>query len=75
MSVENLERVMARLRHKRPLVVTVSLGDLRRAIMIEIGTDPRTYYVNKGALVKLGWIKGVSAQVVELTGVDLTGDY
>ena len=42
--------------------------------MQEIGTDPRTYLLNKRALSRLQWIKSYSATKFELTDKDLTDD-
>lgn len=75
MSVEKLERVMWRIRKRCPDQGVISIHQLMRAIMLECGTDPRTYSNNKRALVKLGWIKKKGNKWVVLTGNDLTGDY
>lgn len=75
MTLEKLERVMWRLRKDNAKIERVTLGALRRAIMIEIGTDERTYYANKKALIKLKWIITLKGQYVELTGNDLTGEF
>lgn len=73
MSVEKLERVMWRVRKLNPNKNVVTIPSLRRAIMLEIGTDPRTYYANKRALVDLGWIKSEGrSRHVTLTNNDLT---
>lgn len=72
MSVERLERVMWRLRKnidtERPL-----WKQLRRAIMYECGTDPRTYLNNKRALIALGWITSDGKHRFRLTNEDLRG--
>lgn len=72
MTVEKLERVMWRLRAIDPNNRYPSVHNLRRAIMLEIGTDNRTYHANKQALKRLGWIKAKGTKRVELTGIDLT---
>ena len=74
MSVEKLERVMWRIRKRNPNNLKITVHELRRAIMYEIGTDPRTYSVSKTALTRLGWIKKKGNAHVWLTGNDLTGD-
>lgn len=75
MSIERLERVMWRVRKKNPGQNKVSNLALKRAIMIECGTDPTTYRNNRKALKDLGWIKIHGRKCVELTNVDITGDY
>jgi len=74
LTVEKLERVMWRLRARNKSALSVSIAELRRAIMYECGTDPTTYRNNKSALVRLGWIRKKGAANVWLTGVDMTGD-
>jgi len=53
MSVDKLQRIMWRLQGKK----IVSHVDFERAIMREVGTDPRTIRVNIKSLEKLGWAK------------------
>ncbi len=72
MSIEKLQRVMWRVRQNTPGSDRVKILDLRRAIMHEVGTDIRTYYVTKGALTLLGWIRAINNKWVKLTGKDLT---
>jgi len=74
MGIEKLERVMWRLRSRNKGQDLVTVLELRRAIMYEIGTDRRTYQVNKKALVDLGWIRSKGNKWIRLTGNDLTGD-
>ena len=79
MTINNLERVMWRLRklavqkkYKNPN--HASNFDLRRAIMFECGTNPRTICVNRKALIELGWIKTVGTSFIRLTNADISGD-
>lgn len=65
---------MWRLRAKCQDRTTIYPTELKRAIMIECGTSPQTYYNNRKALIALGWIKTVKKKYI-ITGVDLTGDY
>jgi hypothetical protein len=73
MTIERLERVLWRLRKRNPGKSEIKLFELKRAIMYECGTDPKTYYKNKAALVTLGWIKS-RGKTIELTGRDITGE-
>lgn len=73
MTIEKLERVMWRVRSRNPNKALVLNDELRRAIMYEIGTDPRTYALNRKNLVKLGWIESKGNKYVYLTGKDITG--
>jgi len=57
MSVEKLERVMWRLRKRHPGDPCPTWMQLKVCIMYECGTDDRTYYMNRKALITLGWIK------------------
>lgn len=75
MSIKSLERVMWRLRTKHPNNNKILNSDLKRAIMVECGTDPLTYTNNRKALITLGWIKHWTTKKVILTDKDLTGDY
>ena len=71
-SVDRLERALWRLRKlKRE---TVTNHELRRAIMLECGTDPKTHRNNRKALLDLGWVTPKGKSKVCLTGNDLTGD-
>ena len=72
MSVEKLERVMWRIRAEHKDAVKISNQQLTKAIMMEIGTDPRTIRCNRKALVKLGWIKARNSGSIRLTDIDLT---
>lgn len=74
MTVQKLERVMWRIRTKYPDQAAITNQQLRRIIMKECGTDPRTYKSNRKALIALGWLKARNAQYVRLTGADMTGD-
>lgn len=73
MTIQNLQRVMWRLRTANPRVKDVTNSELRRAIMYECGTDQRTYYSNRKALLKLQWIVvGRNKQKVIFTDKELT---
>ena len=53
----------------------ITIPMFKRAVMLEIGTDPRTYHRTKGALKDLGWIRSKGTRYILLTGNDLTGDF
>lgn len=80
MSIEKLKRVMWRLRkiiHDRQLEtrdksIRATNMELRRAIMLEIGTDWKTGSRNRRALINLRWIKSHGKNRVQLTDRDLT---
>lgn len=74
MTVQKLKRVMQRVRYRNPQKERVNLAELQRSIMLECGTTRATYYSNKRALVKLGWIR-MNGQYFMLTDKDLTEDY
>ena len=74
MTINNLERVLWRLRKKKPISDKFSNMELRRAIMYECGTDPRTVWANRKALKDLGWIKARGSKYIKLTNADVTGD-
>ena len=73
MSVEKLERVLWRVRKRNPNKTQITNHELKRAIMYECGTDPKTYTNNRKALIVLGWLRS-RGNYVELTDNDLTGD-
>jgi len=73
MSLEKLERVLWRLRKKHPNTDNVSNIELKRAIMIECGTDPKTYYNNRKALITLELIEAKWSSKVRLTNKDING--
>ena len=75
MTIEKLQRVMWRIRKKCPDRSKITRTELKRAIMVECGTSPETYYNNKKALLALGWVKSLRGSAVRLTNKDLTGDY
>jgi hypothetical protein len=75
MSIQKLQRVMWRLRHKYPGKAAVSNNALMLAIMQECGTSPITYTQNRSALKKLGWIKASGPNYVMFTDVDISGEY
>jgi len=70
MSINKLERVMWRMRKRNPGKVYITNHELKRAIMYEIGTDNKTYYSNRKALIVLGWLRS-RKNYVELTDEDL----
>ena len=72
MVISKLQRVMWRLRKNNPGERHPSTNELRRAIMYECGVSKVTYYSNKEALTRLGWIKGYNSVRVTLTDKDLT---
>jgi len=72
MTIENLQRVMERLRSHNPGDDTPTWLELKRAIMYECGTDPSTYTKNRKALKELGWIKVYNGKRLKITNVDLT---
>ena len=73
MSIEKLERVMWRVRKNNPDTRRILNSELRKAIMLEIGTSPSTYIQNRKALITLGWIKTRGNKRIMLTNEDLTG--
>lgn len=73
MSYEKLERVLWRLRKKYPNTDNIPNIELKRAIMIECGTDPKTYYNNRKALITLELIETRGSTKIHLTGKDING--
>jgi hypothetical protein len=63
---------MLRIRQRNPGLMTIKIMELKRAIMYEIGTDPRTYKSTKKALTDLGWIRSKGNKWTRLTDVDLS---
>lgn len=57
MTVEQLKRVMWIIKEEHKSLDKISLAMLRKAIMHECGTDPRTITKHTSALLKLGWIR------------------
>ena len=72
MTIEKLQRVMWRLRSRNTNATSIKNQELIKCIMLEIGTDKRTYISNRKALIRLGWIKAVNSGNIRLTDVDLT---
>lgn len=72
MTIEKLQRVMWRLRKTNPGVQKPTNQELRKAIMWEVGTDPRTYTKTKKSLIQLGWIKTNGNKRIRITDRDLT---
>jgi len=77
MTVEKLKRILQRVRARNPGQDIIKRNELEQCIMIECGTCKATYFNNKRALVKLGWIKAYpgSKHKIEITGKDLTEDF
>jgi len=76
MTTEKLERVLWRLRTKHPKPKElIHNTTLRRAVILEIGYDYRTYNNIRSTLKRLGWIKQINTQQLQLTGTDLTGEF
>ena len=75
MSIKDLERVMWRLRVRNINQPKVTNKELKRVIMMELGTSPQTYYRNRKALMDLGWIRSWKTQKIILTNNDITGEY
>ena len=71
MTINNLERVMWRIRKKHPNQKKITWLQLKRAIMHECGTSDRTYFSNKKALRQLGWIKPHGKNKFIITDKDL----
>jgi hypothetical protein len=74
MTVHQLKRVMQRMRHNNPGKEKVRRDELLRAILIEAGHSPRTYYNYQYALLKIGWLTR-HKHWFRLTGKDLVEDY
>ena len=78
MTLENLKRVMARLRliAKKPRGNTwkINQSDLRKAIIMERGHSMSTYYNIKKALIDIGWLRTAKTKFI-ITGLDLTEDF
>lgn len=71
MSVEKLQRVMWRLRSRNNSDLKIPVTELQRCVMLEIGTDPRTYVITKNALIRLQWIRTRKNRHIWLTGKDV----
>ena len=71
MSIEKLQRVMWRLRKRNPNAEKIPNYELRRAIMYECGTHPKTHQTNRKALITLKWIKPYKKHYLVLTNNDL----
>ena len=65
---------MWRIRARNPGKKFVKRDEVARAIMIECGTSPMTFYNNIKAMVKLGWIKK-SKRRFYISKKDLEEDY
>lgn len=72
MSLENLKRVMWLLRKRFPDQDKILNTELRKAIEVMCGTDPKTYKNNRAVMVRQGWIKSFKRHKVILTDKDLT---
>ena len=71
MSIEKLERVMWRLRAMTKSQRQPTRGELRIAIMKEVGTSPTCITENIRALKALKWIVMRKGTSLRLTGLDL----
>jgi len=73
MTIGKLERVMWRIRetYLSDGSIYITNRQLKTAIMQEIGTDARTCWANRKALMELGWIKRYNTQKVYLTNKDI----
>ena len=58
--IDKLKRVMWRVTDKHPKGTRVSILVLRKALMFECGTEPRTIDRHIKTLKELGWIKLMS---------------
>jgi hypothetical protein len=72
MSIQKLERVLRRIRAENPGRKKISRPILQKAIMKEIGIDPRTYRQNREALISLGWLRSHKGNAFWLTDKDIT---
>lgn len=70
MSIENLQRVLWRLR-KIAKTEHPTNKELERAVMYECGTSPPTYRYTRKALITLGWIKAYTKKRISLNGGDI----
>lgn len=79
MTVDKLQRTMWRLRDQHPNAARndpqnhpkIPNNDLKKAIILEVGHDPRTYKAIRKALITLGWLKTWGKYNVIMTGKDL----
>ena len=74
MTIEKLKRVLQRCRARNPGEKRIRSNEFRKCVMIECGTSQATWYSNKNAMVKLGWIK-TNKHMIEITDKDLTEDF
>ena len=72
MTLSKLEQVLWYLRQKHDRRM-IKNRELQQAIMVLVGTDPRTYKKTRKALVTLGWITSRGNKRVLLTNKDITG--
>lgn len=81
MSVENLKRVLQRVRAWYPDRSEITRSELQKAVMVECGTTRQTFFNNLEALLFLEWIKIKSPSrkrhegIYILTGKDITEDF
>lgn len=71
MSIENLKRVMWRLRKRFPGKSYILNNELRKIVEIDCGTDPKTWRVNRAVLIRQGWIKPFRKHRIYITNKDL----
>lgn len=71
MGIEKLERTLWRIRKNNPQKNRISNQELKKAIMYECGTDPKTYTSNRKALLTLQWIKSDGTKHIKLTDKDI----
>ena len=72
--VEKLERVCWRLREAFPGQARITNKNLRLAIDKECGIYDSTYYANKKALIRLGFIVTAGRHHIRLTGKEIIGE-
>ncbi len=73
MTIYKLERVLWLIQKRFPNEKKITNNELRKAIMIECGTDPLTYRNNRKALIILGWIKTYKKKHILITNKHITG--
>lgn len=71
MSVETLKRVVLRIQ-EWGMENKISQADLKRAIMLECGTDPGTISRNKSAMLHLRMIKRIQKRTYRVLDGDPT---
>jgi len=74
MTIETLKRVMQKIRVNYPGREWITWNQLEKVIMVCCGTCRATYFNNKRALTKLGWISKRKRRCY-ITGLDITEDF